>query len=235
MELIHVEGIFSDIESLVQEIRTYFSDLDSENIESEMYASRIAKELVVRIENFNGVIETTLLTYLDKDARKQISDWEIVDQNRHYDKRIRENISSKIHEVNSFSPKVFPKKYIKIASGVVAAGGLYSAFSTPVSYKTKGNHVGDSEGNAVSGGESGLHLTFSDSIFYLGMFIVVVAAGIFFLVPRVVDKHNKKKTLEQLEAYLRAVEKRYKEQARKIIDEYVSLFNEITPAKKKDG
>ena len=63
------------------------------------------------------------------------------------------------------------------------------------------------------------------------MFIVVVAAGMFFLIPRVVDKHNKSKTLEELGAYLDAVEKRYKAQAQKIIDEYVVHFNEITPAK----
>lgn len=51
-----------------------------------------------------------------------------------------------------------------------------------------------------------------------------------FLILRVVDKHNKTKTLEQLNVYLDEVETRYKEQARKIIEEYVALFEEITPA-----
>ena len=46
----------------------------------------------------------------------------------------------------------------------------------------------------------------------------------FFLLPRVVDKHNKTKTLEQLNAHLDAVETRYKAQARRIIDEYVAMF-----------
>ena len=205
MELIQADRIFSDIESLIQEIKTYFTNLDSERIESEMYASRIANELAARIENINGVIQTTLLTYLDKDARKEISDWKPADQNRYYDSGIREKVSSQICETDSFSPKVWPKKYIKIASGVVAAGGLYRAFSSPI--------------------------TFYSGTFISGMFIVVVAAGMFFLIPRVVDKRNKSKTLEELGAYLDAVEQRYKEQAQKIIDEYVSLFNEITPAK----
>ena len=205
MDLIHTERIFSDIESLIQEVKTYFNDLDSENIESEMYASRIANELVARIENINGLIQTTLLTYLDKDARKEISDWEPANQNRYYGEGIREKVSSQIRETDSFSPKVWPKKYIKIASCVVASGGLYRVFSSPVS--------------------------FYPGTFISGMFIVVVAAGMFFLIPRVVDKHNKSKTLEELGAYLDAVEKRYKAQAQKVIDEYVSLFNEITPSK----
>ena len=64
MELIQADRIFSDIESLIQEIKTYFTNLDSERIESEMYASRIANELAARIENINGVIQTTLLTTL---------------------------------------------------------------------------------------------------------------------------------------------------------------------------
>lgn len=207
MELIQADRIFSDIESLIQEIKTYFTNLDSERIESEMYASRIANELATRLENINGVIQTTLLTYLDKDARKEISDWKPVDQNRYYDKGIREKVSSQIRETDSFSPKVWPKKYIKIASGVVAAGGLYRSFSSPI--------------------------TFYSGTFISGMFIVVVAAGMFFLIPRVVDKRNKNKTLEELETYLNAVEKRYKEQAKKIIDEYISLFNEITPEEKE--
>ena len=198
MKLTHAEHIFSDIGSMVQEIKTYFNDLDSENIGSEMYAERIAKELGARIENINGVIQTTLLTYLDKDARQAISDWEPVDQNRYYDKKIRDQVSSRIDETASFSPKVFPKKYIQIASGVVAAGGLYRAVVA--------------------------------TAFPSGAFIVVVAAGMFFLIPRVVDKHNKTKTLEQLNAHLDAVETRYQEQARKIIEEYVALFEEITPA-----
>ena len=198
MKLTHAEHIFSDIGSMVQEIKTYFNDLDSENIESEMYAERIAKELGARIENINGVIQTTLLTYLDKDARQAISDWEPVDQNRYYDKKIRDQVSSRIDETSSFSPKIFPKKYIQIASGVVAAGGLYRAVVA--------------------------------TAFPSGAFIVVVAAGMFFLIPRVVDKHNKTKTLEQLNAHLDAVETRYQEQARKIIEEYVALFEEITPA-----
>ena len=205
MELIHAGRIFADIESLVQKIKTYFNDLDSEKVESEMYASRIANELATRLENINGVIQTTLLTYLDKDARKEISDWAPADQNQYYDKGIREKVSSQICETDSFAPKVWPKKYIKIASGVVAAGGLYRAFSSPVSI--------------------------SSGMFISGMFIVVVAAGMFFLIPRIMDKHNKSKTLEELGAYLDAVEKRYKEQAQDIIDDYVSLFNEITPAK----
>lgn len=207
MELIHAERIFSDIESLIQEIGKYFNDLDSESIGSEMYASRISKELAARLENSNGVIQTTLFTYLDKDARNEISDWEPVDQNRYYDKRIREKVSSQILETDSFSPKVLPNKHIKIASGVVAAGGLYRTFSSPLYFS---------------------------GMFIFGMFIVVAAAGMFFVIPRVVDRHNKKKTLEQLGAYLGAVEKRYNEQARKIIEEYVSLFNEITPVKEKD-
>ena len=198
MKLTHAELIFSDIGSMVQEIKTYFNDLDSENIGSEMYAERIAKELGARIENINGVIQTTLLTYLDKDARQAISDWEPVDQNRYYDKKIRDQVSSRIDETASFSPKIFPKKYIQIASGVVAAGGLYRAVVA--------------------------------TAFPSGAFIVVVAAGMFFLIPRVVDKHNKTKTLEQLNAHLDAVEARYQEQARKIIEEYVALFEEITPA-----
>ena len=198
MKLTHAEHIFSDIGSMVQEIKTYFNDLDSENIESEMYAERIAKELGARIENINGVIQTTLLTYLDKDARQAISDWEPVDQNKYYDRKIRDQVSSCIDETASFSPKIFPKKYIQIASGVVAAGGLYRAVVA--------------------------------TAFPSGAFIVVVAAGMFFLIPRVVDKHNKTKTLEQLNAHLDAVETRYQEQARKIIEEYVALFEEITPA-----
>ena len=202
MKLTHAEHIFSDIGSMVQEIKTYFNDLDSENIESEMYAERIAKELGARIENINGVIQTTLLTYLDKDARQAISDWEPVDQNRYYDKKIRDQVSSRIDETASFSPKVFPKKYIQIASGVVAAGGLYRAVVA--------------------------------TAFPSGAFIVVVAAGMFFLIPRVVDKHNKTKTLEQLNAHLDAVETRYQEQARKIIEEYVALFEEISSSEEKD-
>ena len=198
MKLTHAEHIFSDIGSMVQEIKTYFNDLDSENIGSEMYAERIAKELGARIENINGVIQTTLLTYLDKDARQAISDWEPVDQNRYYDRKIRDQVSSRIDETASFSPKIFPKKYIQIASGVVAAGGIYRAVVA--------------------------------TAFPSGAFIVVVAAGMFFLIPRVVDKHNKTKTLEQLNAHLDAVETRYQEQARKIIEEYVALFEEITPA-----
>ena len=59
------------------------------------------------------------------------------------------------------------------------------------------------------------------------MLIVILAAGVFFLVPHVVDKYNKKKTLEQLGIYLDEIKKRYNEQARKIIDEYISLFEEI--------
>ena len=208
MGLIHNERIFSDIESLIREMKTYFNTLDSEKIESEMYASRIANELAARIENVNGVIQTTLLIYLDKDARKEISDWEPVDQNRYYDRGIGEQISSQIRETDSFSPKVWPKKYIKIASSVAVAGGLYRAFSSPVS--------------------------FYSGTFISGMFIVVVAAGMFFLIPRVVDKQNKNHILEELSTYLDAVEKRYKEQSKKIIDEYVSLFNEITLAKEKD-
>jgi len=205
MELTYAERIFSDIESLIRDIKTYFNDLDSENIGSELYASRIANELGARIENLNGVIQTTLLTYLDKDARKEISDWEPVDQNRYYDRKIREKVSSQIDEAASFSPKALPKKYVQIASGVVAAGGLYRTFSSPDSFSS-------------------------------GMFIVVVAAGMFFLVPRYVDKHNKNKTLEQLDAYLDEVKKRYKEQAQKIMDEYVALFDEVIPAEKKgDG
>ena len=209
MKLIHAERIFSDIESLIQEIKTYFNDLELEGIESEMYASRVTKELAARIENTNGVIQTTLLTYLDRDARKEISKWEPADQNRYYDKRIREKVSSQILETNPFSPRVWPKKYIQIASGIVAAGGFYRTFSSSV--------------------------PFYSGMFISGMFIVVAAAGMFFVIPRVVDKHNKKKTLEQLGTYLGAVEKRYKEQARKITEEYVSLFNEITPVKEKDG
>lgn len=209
MQLIQADRIFSDIESLIKEIKTYFNDLDSDNIGSEMYASRIANELATRLENINGVIQTTLLTYLDKDAREEISDWKPVDQNRYYDKGIREKVSSQIRETDSFSPQIWPKKYIKVASGVVAAGGLYRAFSSPI--------------------------TFYSGTFISGMFIVVVAAGMFFLIPRVVDKRNNNKTLEELEVYLDAVEKRYKEQVQKIIDEYVSLFNKITPEKEKDG
>ena len=202
MKPAHAEHIFSDIGSMVQEIKTYFNDLDSENIGSEMYAERIAKELGARIENINGVIQTTLLTYLDKDARQAISDWEPVDQNRYYDKKIRDQVSSRIDETSSFSPKIFPKKYIQIASGVVAAGGLYRAVVA--------------------------------TAFPSGAFIVVVAAGMFFLIPRVVDKHNKTKTLEQLNVHLDSVETRYQEQARKIIEEYVALFDEITPAEEKE-
>ena len=198
MELTHAERIFSDIGSMVKEIKAYFSDLDSENIGSEMYADRIAKELGARIENLNGVIQTTLLTYLDKDARQAISNWEPVDQNRYYDSKIRDQVSSRIDETASFSPEILPKKYIQIASGVVAAGGIYRAVAA--------------------------------TAFYSGAFIVVVAAGMFFLLPRVVDKHNKTKTLEQLNAHLDAVETRYKAQARRIIDEYVAMFGEITPA-----
>ena len=197
MKLTHAELIFSDIGSMVQEIKTYFNELDSENIGSEMYAERIAQELRARIENINGVIQTTLLTYLDKDARQAISNWAPVDQNRYYDRKIRDQVSSRIDETASFSPKIFPKKYIQIASGVVAAGGIYRAVVA--------------------------------TAFPSGAFIVVVAAGMFFLIPRVVDKHNKTKTLEQLHAHLDAVETRYQEQARKIIDEYVALFEEITP------
>jgi len=196
MKLTHAEHIFSDIGSMVQEIKTYFNDLDSENIGREMYAERIAEELGARIENINGVIQTTLLTYLDKDARQAISDWEPVDQNKYYDRKIRDQVSSRIDETASFSPKIFPKKYIQIASGVVAAGGLYRAVVA--------------------------------TAFPSGAFIVVVAAGMFFLIPRVVDKHNKTKTLEQLNTHLDAVETRYQEQARKIIDEYVALFEKIT-------
>ena len=198
MKLTHAELIFSDIGSMVQEIKAYFNELDSENIGSEMYAERIAQELRVRIENINGVIQTTLLTYLDKDARQAISDWEPVAQNRYYDSKLRDQVSSRIDETASFSPKILPKKYIQIASGVVAAGGIYRAVVA--------------------------------TAFPSGAFIVVVAAGIFFLIPRVVDKHNKTKTLEQLNAHLDAVETRYQEQARKIIDEYVALFEELTPA-----
>lgn len=66
--------------------------------------------------------------------------------------------------------------------------------------------------------------------FYSGSFIVVVAAGMLFLIPHVVDKHNKTKTLEQLNAHLDEVETRYREQAQKIIEEYVALFEKITPA-----
>ena len=208
MELIHAKRIFSDIESLLQEVKTYFNNLDTENIESEMYASRVANELATRLENINGVIQTTLLTYLDKDAREEIADWETVDQNRYYDEGIREKVLSQIRETDSFSPQIWPKKYIKVASGVVAAGGLYRAFSSPIN--------------------------FYSGTFISGMFIVIVAAGMFFLIPRVVDKRNKNKILEKLEAYLDAVKKRYKEQAKKIIDEYISLFNEITPVKEKD-
>ena len=209
MELIHAVRIFSDIESLIKEIQTYFNDLDSDNIGSEMYALRIVKELATRLENINGVIQTTLLTYLDKDAREEISDWEPVDQNRYYDEGIREKVSSQIREADSFSPQVWSKKYIKIASSVVATGGLYRVFSSPI--------------------------TFYSGTFISGMLIVVVAAGMFFLVPRAVDKRNKNKILEELSAYLDAVEERYKEQAQKIIDEYVSFFNKITLAKEKDG
>lgn len=205
MELIHSKLIFSDIESLVQEIRTYFNDLDSENIRSEMYASRIAKELTARIENVNGVIQTTLLTYLDKDARKEISGWEPVDQNRYYDEKIREKISKKIssqiHEEEPFSPKTWSKKYVQITSGVIAIGGFYYTVSSPA-YLASG-------------------------VFILGVLVVILAAGVFFLVPHVVDKYNKKKTLEQLGIYLDEIKKGYNEQARKIIDEYISLFEEI--------
>ena len=199
MKLTHAELIFSDIGSMVQEIKAYFNDLDSENIGSEMYAERIAQELGARLENINGVIYTTLLTYLDKDARQAISNWAPVDQNRYYDSNIRDQVSSRIDETASFSPKILPKKYIQIASGVVVAGGIYRAVAA----------------------------------FYSGAFIVIVAAGMFFLIPRVVDKHNKAKTLEQLNAHLDEVETRYQEQARKIIDEYVALFDEITPAEGK--
>ena len=198
MKLTHAELIFSDIGSMVQEVKAYFNDLNSENIGSEMYAERIAQELGARLENINGVIQTTLLTYLDKDARQAISNWEPVDQNRYYDSNIRDQVSSRIAETASFSPKILPKKYIQIASSVVAAGGIFRAVAT--------------------------------TAFYSGAFIVVVAAGMFFLIPRVVDKHNKTKTLEQLNAHLDEVETRYQEQARKIIDEYVALFDEITPA-----
>ena len=197
MKLTHAELIFSDIGSMVQEIKTYFNELDSENSGSEMYAERIAQELRARIENINGVIQTTLLTYLDKDARQAISNWAPVDQNRYYDRKLRDQVSSRIDETASFSPKILPKKYIQIASGVVAAGGIYRAVVA--------------------------------TAFPSGAFIVVVAAGMFFLIPRVVDKHNKTKTLEQLNAHLDAVETRYQEQARKIIDEYVALFEELTP------
>lgn len=199
MKLTHAELIFSDIGSMVQEIKTYFNDLDSENTGSEMYAERIAQELGARLENINGVIYTTLLTYLDKDARQVISNWEPVNQNRYYDSNIRDQVSSRIDETASFSPKILPKKYIQIASGVVVAGGIYRAVAA----------------------------------FYSGAFIVIVATGMFFLIPRVVDKHNKAKTLEQLNAHLDEVETRYQEQARKIIDEYVALFDEITPAEEK--
>ena len=208
MKLTHAEHIFSDIGSMVQEIKTYFNDLDSENIGSEMYAERIAKELGARIENINGVIQTTLLTYLDKDARQAISDWEPADQNRYYDRKIRDQVSSRIDETASFSPKIFPKKYIQIASGVALAGGLYRTVAATSFY-------------------SG---AFYSGAFYSGTFIVVAAAGMFFLIPRVLDKHNKTKTLEQLNAHLDAVETRYQEQARKIIEEYVALFDEIIPA-----
>ena len=198
MKRTHAELIFSDIGSMVQEIKAYFNDLDSENIGSEMYAERIAQELGARLENINGVIQTTLLTYLDKDARQAISNWEPVDQNRYYDSNIRDQVSSHIAETASFSPKILPKKYIQIAaSGVVAIGGICRAVVA--------------------------------TAFYSGAFIVVVAAGMFFLIPRVVDKHNKTKTLEQLNAHLDEVETRYQEQARKIIDEYVALFDKITP------
>ena len=188
MKLTHAERIFSD------------NELDSENIGSEMYAERIAQELRARIENINGVIQTTLLTYLDKDARQAISNWAPVDQNRYYDSKLRDQVSSHIDETASFSPKILPKKYIQIASGVVAASGIYRAVVA--------------------------------TAFPSGAFIVVVAAGMFFLIPRIVDKHNKTKTLEQLNAHLDAVETRYQEQARKIIDEYVALFEEITPVEK---
>ena len=203
MKLTHAELIFSDIGSMVQEIKAYFNDLDSENIGSEMYAERIAQELRARIENINGVIQTTLLTYLDKDARQAISNWAPVDQNRYYDRKLRDQVSSRIDETASFSPKIFPKKYIQISSGVALAGGIYrTVAATP----------------------------FYSGAFYSGAFIIIVAAGMFFLIPRVVDKHNKAKTLEQLNAHLDAVEARYQEQARKIIEEYVALFEEITPA-----
>ena len=201
MKRTYAERIFSDIGSMVQEVKTYFNDLDSENVGSEMYAERIAQELGARIENINGVIQTTLLTYLDKDARQAISDWEPVDQNRYYDRKIRDQVSSHIDETASFSPKTLPQKYVQIASGVALAVGIYR--------------------------------TVSATSFYLGAsgaFIVIVAAGMFFLLPRVVDKHNKTKTLEQLNAHIDEVETRYQEQARKIIEEYVALFDEITPA-----
>ena len=202
MKLTHTERIFSDIGARAQEIKTYFNDLDSENIGSEMYAERIAQELGARLENINGVIQTTLLTYLDKDARQAISNWEPVDQNRYYDSNIRDQVSSHIAETASFLPKILPKKYIRIASGVVAAGGIFRAVAT--------------------------------TAFYSGAFIVVVAAGMFFLIPRVVDKHNKTKTLEQLNAHLDEVETRYQDQARKIIDEYVALFDEIISAEENE-
>ena len=202
MKLDHSKKISSDIEDLVQEIRTYFRHLDPEGtMKGEMYTSRITRELVARIENINGVVQTTLLTYLDKDAREEISDWKPADQNRYYDARIREKISSYIGDMDTFSPKVWPKKYVKIASGVVAAGGIYGIFS--------------------------------DSSFYSGIGIVVVAAGMFLVLPRVVDKlnKNKKEILEQSEAYLDEVAEQYKRQAQKIIDEYVSLFDEVRPEK----
>ena len=121
MELTHAERIFSDIGSMVKEIKAYFRDLDSENIGSEMYADRIAKELGARIENLNGVIQTTLADISGQ--RRPPSDLQLepVDQNRYYDSKNRDQVSSRIDETASFSPEILPKKYIQIASGVVAA------------------------------------------------------------------------------------------------------------------
>ncbi len=210
MKLDHSKKISSDIEDLIQEIRTYFRDLDSKgNMEGETYEFRISRELIARIENSNGVVQTTLLTYLDKDAREEISDWEPVDQNRYYDASIREKVSSRISDMGTFSPKVWPKKkHVKLASGVVAAAGIGGIIHGIFSYPK-----------------------LDSGVVVAGVGIVVAAAGMFFVLPQVVDKRNKKEVFEQLEAYLDEIAGKYKSQAQKIVDEYVSLFDEVRPEK----
>jgi hypothetical protein len=188
------------IDDQVDKTYRYFNSLSVDD--PYLFHFRVTKELSTNIKSIKETIYSTLLDYLDQDARKNIERLSDEQKLKYYNAEIRENIKlpSLFSENSSTNMPKSKKISVLLASvfGVSAFAGLF----------VKSSAFFISKSVCIS-------------------FLFGVSALSFFVVPAMLKKKEMEMSKKELKAVLDLFKGKLKEECDDIIDQYTKAFENL--------
>jgi len=208
MKLNNALKIPQNIDEGLEKIYNYFDNLSIDD--PYLFHFRVTKELSTNIKSIKETVFSTLMDYLDQDARKNIEDLSDEQKLKYYNAEIRENIKlpSLFSEINSMhSPK--SKKIGLLLSSFFGVSGFVGLFV-----------------------KSGTFFV-SKSICLSVLF--GISALSFFVVPVALKKKELEMSKKDLRVVLDLLKVKLKEECDDIVDQYTKAFVNLYKDGEIDG